>query len=492
MIQTNAHFTITDKNLDRLYESAKNTLFASIKSFGDRKLLVDAPNSNTSTLNYSLMSAETLADYDLGVALDSVNAFLLTLRKDGRLPSSLAREGGAILPRYDILTGFSFAEEALRLCYLAKNKNSSYSKRLYEVLGLFDEYLWTRHDLNANGCLEIFDETDTEEGAASGRFPNLTMIKNGEEHTASPFPVETYDLMAEAYCVRKTLSELALLLGMPEESAAWQGKADAVKEKIGDFFWLGGFHACFDRDYRGSIISTLSINNLLLLYFGAIGDESAQEIIQNHIRNPEEFWTPMPLPTLAANQSQYDAHSELCGPPRGVTYRRAIRAFEKYGYYASVTEIGQKLLQATGAQNQFPVCFDTVTGEPLNADTQSAYTPTASAVLEVIKRFWGVYTDRDTVCWGCLGHENATSEYRFTWGNDTYLAETEDGITTGSINGDRIFTVTAGTRVFTDIHGTSVRVANATPKPIDCICVCRDRTYSMHLEPNETKEIQKS
>ena len=200
----------------------------------------------------------------------------------------------------------------------------------------------------------------------------------------------------------------------------------------------------------------------------------------------------MPLPTLAANQSQYDAHSELCGPPRGVTYRRAIRAFEKYGYYASVTEIGQKLLQATGAQNQFPVCFDTVTGEPLNADTQSAYTPTASAVLEVIKRFWGVYTDRDTVCWGCLGHENATSEYRFTWGNDTYLAETEDGITTGSINGDRIFTVTAGTRVFTDIHGTSVRVVNATPKPIDCICVCRDRTYSMHLEPNETKEIQKS
>ena len=95
MIQTNVSFTTTDKKLDRLYESAKNLLLSSVTSFGDRSLMTDAPNGDTVTLNYSLMSSETLADYDLASAFDTVNAFLVTLRKDGRLASSLAKENGA-------------------------------------------------------------------------------------------------------------------------------------------------------------------------------------------------------------------------------------------------------------------------------------------------------------------------------------------------------------------------------------------------------------
>jgi hypothetical protein len=255
------------------------------------------------------------------------------------------------------------------------------------------------------------------------------MMQNGAEHTLSPFPVETFDLMAEAFCVRNSLSELALMLGKPDEAHVWQNKAKAVADKISSFLWLGAFHACFDRDYRGSIISTLSVNNLALLYFGVADKTMAEELVKNHICNPEEFWTPMPLPTLAQSHSQFNACHEFCGPPRGTTYRRAIRALEKYGYYSLVTEIGEQLLAATSAHECFPTCFDLITGAPSSA-APCDHTPTASAVLEAIKRFYGVYTDRDTVCWGCLGHENAASEYRFTWGNDQYLAETEDGVTT--------------------------------------------------------------
>lgn len=492
MIQTNVNFTTTDKKLEKLYENAKNTLFSSIKDFGNRKLLTDAPNSNTITLNYSPMSAETLADYDADIAIDSLYAFLVTLRKDGRLASSISYHGNAIVPSYETLTGFSFAEEAVKLCYLVKNKNSPYSRRLYDTLCQFDEYLWARHDLNANGCLEVFEERDTEEGTGSGRFPPITMMLSGSERSVSPFPVETFDLMAEAFSVRKALSELALMLNKQEEAKKWQEKADAVMEKIASFLWLGGFHACFDRDYRGSVISTMSVNNLFLLYFGAATPSMAKDIIDHHILNPKEFWTPMPLPSIAINHSLFDADKEFRSHPRASTYRRAIRAFEKYDYHSILTEIGKKLLAAVMDAECFPAAFDFITGKPVGAEEKSSYTPTASAVLEVIKRFWGIYADRETVCWGCLGHENASSEYRFTWGNDTYLSQTEDGITTGSINGKRLFSVTAGTRVFTDIYGTSMSVVNATSEPLDCICACRDRTFSLRLEPNEIQQIKNS
>lgn len=493
MIHTDVHFTTTDRKLSSLYESAKNTLFSSVKPFGTRKLLTEAADSDTITLNTGILTAQTLADYNTSVAYDCIRAFLVTLRKDGRLPSSLTERGGNIIPSYEVLTGFCFAEEAVRLCYLAKHKIPSYTEQLYETMRQFDDYLWTRHDLNANGCLEIFDAKESEEGPESGRFAPLTMMLNGAERSVSPFPVETFDLMAEAYSIRNALCELATLLGRKEEAEIWQRKADEVAAKVRGFLWLGGFSSCFDRDYRGSIISTLFVNNLFLLYYGVANDKMADAIISRHILDPKEFWTPMPLPTVAYNSNLFvnDPAPGFRGQPRGTTYLRAIPALEKYGWYSLQTAIGKKLLAATGKQNLFPVQFDPITCEPSDKDHQSRYAPTAAAVLETIKRFWGVYADRNTICWGTMGHEEtgATSDYSFTWGNDIYRVEAEEKTTTGSLCGKRLFTVTAGTRVFTDTYGQSMRLVNVTDDPIDCICVLRNRTYSFRLAPDEMRQL---
>lgn len=486
MIRTSVSFSSTDKRLERLYTRAKDTILASIKSFGNRKLLTDAPNSDVITLNYSVLTAETLADYDTEIATDCVRAFLVTLRKDGRPASALKRKGGSFIPSYEALTGFSFAEEAVKMCYLVKNKKSSYSKRLYSSLCQFDEYLWTRHDLNANGCLEIFEERDTEEGVGAGRFAPLTMIINGSKRSVSPFPIEVFDLMGEAFCIRTSLAEVADMLGKQDEAASWRQKAELIAEKISTFFWLNNSTACFDRDYRGSVINNLSIHNLWLLYYGVFGQKMAESFLDSHLLNPREFWTPMPLPSVTPNDSLFDSENPFRGHPRAITYRRAIPALERYGYYAALTELGQKLLRATSEQGCFPPSFDYTTGKALGEEAEREYAPTASAVLEIIKRFFGVYADRETVCWGCLGCENESLEYSFTWGNDTYHVENADGVATGSINGQRIFTVTAGTRIFTDVYGTSMRVINATDKTLDCICVCRGKTHSMCLAPNES------
>ncbi len=492
MIRTGVSFSTTDRKLQHLYDSAKDTLFASVKDFGNRKILTDAPNCDTATLNYTPMVAQTLADYDADIAMDSVRAFLVTLRRDGRMPCSLTAHGNNIIPNYDILTGFCFAEEAVKLCHLVKNKHSSYAKRLYEALCQFDEYLWTRHDLNANGCLEIFEEKDSEEGVGAARFMPITMMISGAERSVSPFPVEPFDLMGEAYSIRLALSELADMLGDKEQAEAWRAKAMAVAEKVRGYLWLGSFNACFDRDYRGSIISTMTVNNLYLLYYGVATPMMADAIMKHHIMNPKEFWTPMPLPSVARSHSAYDGENDnpFRGHPRATTYRRALRAFEKYRYFSATTALGEKLLEKVTAGCVFPTAFDTVTGEPLYTDKQDRYAPTASAVLEFIKRFYGVYADRDNICFGCLGHGNETSEYSFTWGNDVYRTLTEGNTITADINGKRLFTITAGTRVFTDIYGMSMRVANVTSEPIDCICVTRNQTYSLRLEPNEIAQLK--
>ena len=492
MISTSVSFSTTDRKLGRLYDRARDTIFDSIKEFGNRKILTDAPNSDTATLNYTPLVAQTLADYDTDIAMDSVRAFLVTLRRDGRMPCSLTARGNHIIPNYDVLTGFSFAEEAVSFCHLAKNKHSAYAKRLYQALCQFDDYLWSRHDLNANGCLEIFDEKDSEEGEGAARFEPITMMLSGTARSVSPFPVETFDLMGEAYSIRLALSELADMLGQKDQAEVWRTKAKEVAEKISGYLWLGSFNVCFDRDYRGSIISTRTVNNLNLLYFGAASPMMADAIMKNHILNPKEFWTPMPLPTVALNHAAYNSEhtNRFRGHPLATTYRRALRACEKYRYFSVTTALGKKMLDSLIEPCVFPTRFDTETGAPLDTDTQDRYAPTASAVLEFIKRFYGVYADRENICFGCLGHEGATSEYSFTWGNDVYRTHTEENTVTADINGKRLFTITAGTRVFTDIYGMSIHVANATSEPIDCICVTRNQTYSLHLKPNEIAKLK--
>lgn len=494
MIYTDVSFSSTDKRLHSLYEAARDTLFDSVKSFGDRELLADSPNSDTLTLNFGITAALTLADYKPSVAMDCIRAFLVTARADGRPASSLTAKPGGVLPSYNTLTGLGFAQEAVRLCYLARHKMPTYAEQLYEMLEHFDGYLWKHHDLNANGCLEIFNATEAEEGADSGRFAPITMVLGGEARAVSPFPVETYDLMAEAFSIRRALADLSAMLGQTEQAEHWQKKAAAIADKLRSFLWLGGFHACFDRDYRGSVISTMFINNLYLLYFGIANEQMADAIVRRHILEPSEFWTPMPLPTIAANSALFinDSRKPFGGQPRGTTYLRAITALERYNHYDTLTALGQKLMAATGKKNIFPTMFDPFTGEPSGDINECRYVPTAAAVLEIIKRFWGVYSNRETVCWGTFGHADSPttrSTYSYTWGNDVYTVESEAETTTGSINGNRIFTVTAGTRVFTDPFGGKVRLVNASHQPLDCICICRERTYSFELAPNEQREL---
>lgn len=492
MIRTGAEFYSENKKLNRLYERAHGILMDSLKSFGERKLVTEGPESKSISLLWGILGAQTLSYYDFSAALDSAMSFFVSRRADGRLASSIAARGEYIIPKYEKLAGFCFAAEALDLFYLSKRKELAYLEHLYRVLSEFDAYLWAHHDLNEDGCLTLLSAADAEEEGSIGRFASLQLVQAGALHTVSPFPIEAVDLMAEAYAIRAALAECAALLGNGEEQV-WAEKADAVKKMIREKFWFDSVGALFDRDYRGGVIDNLTVNNLSLLYYGAADEDMAKKLMTDHILNPEEFWGKMPLSTVAMNGKSFvnEKTSGFNGPARSLTYRRAIRAFENYGYYFALTELGKRFLFAISESGTFPVQFDPMTGEPTGLEQGTAYMPAASAVLEFIKRFHGVYVEKDTVCFGTLGADSdETMEYRFTWGSDEYRLVSEKETVSAYVSDKHLFTVTGGTRVFTDCYGMSPRVVNVTGEVLDCILVYRNRTYSFTLAPDEVWQEQ--
>ena len=74
----------------------------------------------------------------------------------------------------------------------------------------------------------------------------------------------------------------------------------------------------------------------------------ANRFVKEHLLNPEEFWTPFPLPSVAVNDPAFRNAPEnnWSGQPEGLTYQRAILALERYGYDRIVTVLGEKLMDA--------------------------------------------------------------------------------------------------------------------------------------------------
>lgn len=490
MIQTFSEFTSSDPKLKALYDAAMDTLRRCRVPFGGKTLPVATPDAEGTSLISDIFSATALAPEDPEAALCAVRAFLVTQREDGRLPSRISCRDHHILPIYGAINGFCFADEAMDLMYLGNAIHGDFPGELYRALSAYDSYLWNHHDLNYNGALELFSESDAEENMPCARF-KCRLGVGAVKAEDSPFPVEAYDLMAMDCRIRMILAELSRLLGNGQERY-WNDQADTVRQKLMNTFWLDGPGAFYDRDYGGSAINVLTIGNLMPMYYHVMPAGKADRLMEEHLLDPKQFGTAMPLPTVSFGSSYFNNEDteNFNGQPRGLTYCRALRAYENYGYYSAQTRLGRCLLEATGRNLVFPTQFDPFTGEPSRPKEAGAYAPTASAVAETLRRFYGIFNKRDQLVFGALGApEGKTVSCRLRFMGSDYSLESDDKVATGYKNGKRLFTVTTGVRLSCNSRGKNFRVVNVTEETRDVIFVGRTYTESFTLAPDEERTL---
>ncbi|MBQ7292208.1 MAG: hypothetical protein IJW79_00565 [Clostridia bacterium] len=492
MIKISDSFKTDDKKLAALYKGARSSLLGAVKPFGDYNLAVSSSESDRVTLFSEIMSAETLGRYDIEAAMDCVNAFGATQREDGRLASAVFKKKDGIFCDYKGLAGLCFAEEALSLFYMTKKKELIYLDKLYDMLERFDDYLWITHDANGNGYVELLDQTETVEGDFAPRYTPTEIFAGGKEKEVSPFPAELVGVSAFCYRLKKTLAEISSIIGNGR-AEAYGEEAERIKKGIRSYFWNSGKSACYDRDFKGRAMETLTADNLAAMYYGALEQDMAEEFVKKHLLNEKEFYTPLPLPLLSVSDKAFvnDANVRWGGQVMGITYRQAVRAFEKYGFYSEFTCVAKRFLESVSHSMAFTEQYDPFDGSPSKEKICADYAPTASAVLEIIARFYGVSVVFDDVIWGGLGHEGDNfSEYEYKWGSDVYRLSAEKNTSTGFLNGKLLFTATNGVRVVTDWFGNKPRVINITDETLDAVFVYRDKTFSFTAEPGKCMEFK--
>ncbi|MFZ5829958.1 MAG: MGH1-like glycoside hydrolase domain-containing protein [Planctomycetota bacterium] len=537
--QTGVSFRTTDSDLQRLYDAAEAKAAANILQLTPtRKALVEGGGYPNVWIETQPMGGEMYAKRNIEVALNNHLLFMLGQRPDGRLPGMVVSgdvirqrgwdksppEGYVWLPElgiaadYEMFQGYCFPEPAWRM-YFWIGKDRGYLRRLYDALEQHDAYLWRTRDSNGDGLLETWCVWDTGEDHSNrlttrwapnrwpfeqppgteglpdpqnpDHYPRYWVYQFRDKLPAPTLdevmvPFASMDIMAYSYEGRATLAKIARELGNGREEF-WQQQAEEVRQRLTKGLWDPARHACFDRDRTGRRLPELVHNNLRCMWHGIFTQEMADAFIKHHLLNPEEFWTPVPLVSIARNEPLYENAkvNNWSGQPQGLTFQHAIRALENYGHYAEVTLIGRKLLPVLVRNGcTFPQQLDAVTGEP-SGPKPDGYGPMTLAALEYISRMYGIHPDvaSEQVWWSAADGAEFTATQR--WGDRVWTLVGSQDRFTASLNGRECFSCTRGVRVVTDLDGNVCDIVGIEPGPQIVALKIAGVRGDLTVKPNE-------
>jgi len=530
-VKTGMTFQTNDKQLQKLFDTAVTKLKGNLVRFTpSMKVLVEGGGYQNTWIETQPMGGEMFARHDVQVALNNQVVFMLGQREDGRLPGMVIagdtviargwdknpREGYVWIPKhhlaasFEMFQGYCFPEPAWRMYFWA-GKDKAYLRRLYATLQAHDAYLWRTRDSNGDGILETWCVWDTgEDGStrlltrgAPSRWPfeqppGARGMPDPQDKEKAPrywlsqykgevlVPFASMDIMAYSYAGRSALAKIARELGNGKERH-WRAGAEEVRRRLVDKLWVAERHACFDLDRKGRRLEELVHNNLRCMWYGIFTQEMADAFIEHHLLNPDEFWTPVPLVSIAVSESLFrnNSRNDWSGQPQGLTYQRAIGALENYGHYAEVTMLGRKLLAVLIRSGcTFTQQLDPFTGEPGGRD---GYGPMILAALEYINRMHGIRLDveHDRVWWSGLADGGRNFTYHQRRGDTTWVLECKDGQLRATINGKESFTASAGARIVTGLDGQPVKIVGIDPQEQQVTVKTESSQWKLTVGPNQ-------
>ena len=454
VMHTGVVFSSEDVLENHLFHEAERKAKSNIKDFGGRRVLIEGGGYMKIWLETQPMGGEMYAKRDTDIAFNNILLFMENANELGRLPGSIKCEEGKVIPEFNKFQGYCFPIHALNLYYITKDRE--YLAFLKKTLTAFDDYLWTYRDSDHDGCLETWCVFDTGEDNTLRFGPDAENYCIGEKapEGQSVLPAASMDFMSYSYSTRDVLSMIAAIEGDEISSSMWKSKADDVKRKMREYLWDDERGAFFDRGKDHSTLPTLCHNTLRCMYWGSISQFDADTFVRRHLLNPNEFWTPMPLPSIAANDPLFRnvKSNAWSGQSEALTYQRAIRALENYRYDYLVPVLGRKLMNAIGMDAVFVQQYDPFTSSPSLSGEQDSYGPAILSVLEYIAHMHGVYIERDSVHW--CNAEGAPSDYTQTWGEHSYrIIRNGDGAEC-FMDGKKLFSLPSHAKAVTDTKGS--------------------------------------
>ena len=280
------------------------------------------------------------------LAENTINLFIDRQTEEGQLPFAVldgnkTGEPTSAAYYWQIQECVSFYTLCLEVYKM--NQNRAFLEKIYESGKKWDSWLRSKRMTTGRGLVEMFYGFDTGHDnsarldgiSCKGNYKKDGVIQNADILPPDDgiTPILAVDMNANFYGNNKALAEMARILGRAEEAQAWECSAKQIKDKLFEYCYNEEDAFFYDVDRNGNQRKYKS--------------KLIERIYREHIKNPEEFWTPYPFPSMAVNDPSCEGHRTAnCYYTQGLIVLRCIRWMDAYGWKEDMDYICEKWLEA--------------------------------------------------------------------------------------------------------------------------------------------------
>ncbi|OGO34392.1 MAG: hypothetical protein A2Z16_05340 [Chloroflexi bacterium RBG_16_54_18] len=288
------------------------------------------------------------------LAQDQLRILIDHQREDGMIPDAIHDEGTITHLDFpvdaDVTKPPLIAWAAWKLFELDQDRE--FLDEVYGSLVSWNSWWFEKNDLDHNGLCEY-------------QHPFSSGLDDSPLWDAG-MPVESPDLNTYLYLQMEVLARIAVEIGELDDARMWKQKSEVLLKLMIEKCW-DSKAGIFNATHQGKKLDVLTPFNLFPLITGRMPASISSKLIQ-HLQNRDEFWTAYPIPTVAANQPQYDPQQMWRGPTWVNVNYLLIEGLFKSGYADLARALRRRTLELLMARSDFYEYYHPDSGDnPPNA-----------------------------------------------------------------------------------------------------------------------------
>ncbi|MBX6331725.1 MAG: hypothetical protein IRY91_07750 [Gemmatimonadaceae bacterium] len=229
-------------------------------------------------------------DYARGV----LTTFLAAQRRDGSLPASVLVDGAE--PPGIGHVNWGDALHAVDVVW----PDDEFLRRVYVPLARYARWLLAARDREGTGLIDLVSRAEVSQ-------PYVAAPPEGEREGTHRRPLKGVEATVHAYTLMRTLARIAPRAGAAADAAEWSARADRIAEAVRTRMWDDTAEMFFDVDAGTGALTGVKSAACFAPYATDLVRAEHLPGLERHLLDPDEFWTPFPVPSMARDDPRFSA-----------------------------------------------------------------------------------------------------------------------------------------------------------------------------------------
>jgi glycogen debranching enzyme len=287
---------------------------------------------------------------DKYLARDQIRIFIDHQRADGLIPDAVHDEGTITHLTFPIeadVTKPPLLAWAVWKMYQTDN-DAEFLAEIYEPLVRYNRWWFSENDPNQDGLCEYL-------------HPFSSGLDDSPLWDAG-MPVTSPDLNTYLVLQMENLARIANVLGLQDEAAEWEQRAQELVERMIARLW-DGEAGLFWAKRDGEIVNAKTPFNLFPLITGRLPEEINRKLVA-HLFDPQSFWTRYPVPTVARDDPSYEPMVMWRGPTWINVNYLLVEGLSRIGRTELAADLRQRTFELVNGYKDIYEYYNPETGEP--------------------------------------------------------------------------------------------------------------------------------